>query len=211
MVRHLGRLVAFGFSWWQAASAADKVYATIGMRSVLEELQPKFERASDAGRDHLGLAGALAKRVADGEPGRPRRHSGGIDGLIKAAGIAEGRRPASFALSGVGVSVRAGARSPISSPEKLKSARLPQRPSLTATRQRRRERGPFREGRRSVEIGEAVKARRSTREAAGLPASCCRTARPIWQSRRSRNCWKFRAPTLSACRETCRTSRRLQA
>ena len=109
----------------QAASAAEiKVYATIGMGSVLKELQPKFEQASGHKLDITwGLAGALAKRVADGEtPDALVAIKGGVDGLVTSGRIAQ-PSAATFALSGVGVSVRSGAPKPdISTPDKLKEA-----------------------------------------------------------------------------------------
>jgi molybdate transport system substrate-binding protein len=107
------------------ANAAEiKVYSTIGMRSVLEELTPKFEEASGHKLNITwGLAGALAKRVGDGEtPDALVAIRGGIDGLVKNGRIAE-PSAATLALSGVGVSVRAGAPKPdISTPDKLKEA-----------------------------------------------------------------------------------------
>ena len=63
--RAFAALLLFGTT---ADAAEIKVYATIGMGSVLKELQPKFEQASGHKLDITwGLAGALAKRVADGE------------------------------------------------------------------------------------------------------------------------------------------------
>jgi len=114
-----------GTTGW-AGAAEIKVYATIGMGSVLKELQPKFERASGHKLDITwGLAGALAKRVADGEtPDALVAIRGGVDGLVKSGRIAE-PSAATLALSGVGVSVRRGAAKPdISTPDKLKAALL---------------------------------------------------------------------------------------
>src|SRR5689334_3024353 len=107
-------------------AAEIKVYSTIGMRSVIEELQPKFEQASGHKLDITwGLAGALAKRVADGEsPDALVAIRGGIDGLVKSGRVAE-PSAATIALSGVGVSVRGGAPKPdISTPDKFKAALL---------------------------------------------------------------------------------------
>ena len=72
-------------------AAEIKVYATIGMGSVLKELQPKFEQASGHKLDITwGLAGALTKRVADGEtPDALVAIRGGVDGLVKNGRIAE--------------------------------------------------------------------------------------------------------------------------
>src|ERR1043165_908008 len=107
-----------------AAAAEIKVYSTIGMRSVLEELKPKFEQVSGHKLDITwGLAAGLAKRVADGEsPDALVAIRGGVDGLVKNGRIAE-PSAVTLALSGVGVSVRSGASKPdISTPDKLKEA-----------------------------------------------------------------------------------------
>jgi molybdate transport system substrate-binding protein len=124
----LGRAAAIGlFVLAQSAfaSAAElKVFSTIGMRSVLEELQPKFEKASGHKLDITwGLAAGLTKRVADGEsPDALVAIRGGIDGLAKTSRVTEGSA-VTLALSGVGVSVRSGAPKPdISTAEKLKEA-----------------------------------------------------------------------------------------
>ena len=129
-MHRLGRAAAIGLFFLAQGTIADaaeiKVYATIGMGSVLKELQPKFEQASGHKLDITwGLAGALAKRVADGEtPDALVAIKGGVDGLVTSGRIAQ-PSAATFALSGVGVSVRSGAPKPdISSPEKLKSALL---------------------------------------------------------------------------------------
>jgi len=116
--------LAFLLAGTTANSAEIKVYSTIGMRSVLEELQPKFEQASGHKLDITwGLAAGLTKRVADGEtPDALVAIRGGIDGLAKNGRIAE-PSAVTLALSGVGVSVRSGAPKPdISTPEKLKAA-----------------------------------------------------------------------------------------
>ena len=71
-------------------AAEIKVYATIGMGAVLKELQPKFEQASGHKLDITwGLAGALTKRVADGEtPDALVAIKGGVDGLVTSGRIA---------------------------------------------------------------------------------------------------------------------------
>ena len=114
-----------GMTGW-AGAAEIKVYSTIGMGSVLKELQPKFEQASGHKLDITwGLAGALTKRVADGEtPDALVAIRGGIDGLVTSGRIAQ-PSTATLALSGVGISVRSGAPKPdISTPDKLKEALL---------------------------------------------------------------------------------------
>ena len=129
-MQRLGRAAALDCLSWRKAAIADaaeiKVYATIGMGSVLKELQPKFEQASGHKLDITwGLAGALTKRVADGEtPDALVAIRGGVDGLVTSGRIAA-PSAATLALSGVGVSVRSGAPKPdISTPEKLKEALL---------------------------------------------------------------------------------------
>src|SRR5215212_2179614 len=113
-MHRLGRAAAIGlFVLSQAAfanAAEIKVYSTIGMRSVLEELKPKFEQASGHKLDITwGLAGALTKRVADGEsPDALVAIRGGIDGLVKDVRIAA-PSAATLALSRVGVSGLSGA------------------------------------------------------------------------------------------------------
>jgi molybdate transport system substrate-binding protein len=109
------------------ASAAEiKVLATIAMQSVLEDLVPKFEKASGHKVSlTFGLGVPLTKRVQDGEVAdvlvAPR---GGIDGLIK-AGRLEAGSDTTLARSSVGVAVRKGAPKPdISTPEALKRALL---------------------------------------------------------------------------------------
>jgi molybdate transport system substrate-binding protein len=123
--RTIAAIAAALFGLAGLADAAEvKVYATIGMGSVLKELQPKFEQASGHKLDITwGLAGPLAKRVADGEtPDALVAIKGGVDGLVASGRIAA-PTAATLALSGVGVSVRSGAPKPdISTPEKLKEA-----------------------------------------------------------------------------------------
>ena len=109
------------------ASAAEiKVLSAIGMKEVMDDLGPKFERA---GGHKLaitfGTLGAVVKLVQGGETADvviiPRQ---GIDTLV-----AEGKAPAgnvtAVARSGIVVVVRKGAPKPdISSPDALKRALL---------------------------------------------------------------------------------------
>jgi molybdate transport system substrate-binding protein len=110
----------------KAEAAELKVLSAFGMQSVLEELRPKFERATG---HKLALAfatgGATVKRVQGGEATdvvitlRP-----GIDTLVK-----DGKAPAGnvtvLARSGIVVIVRKGAPKPdISSPDTLKRTLL---------------------------------------------------------------------------------------
>lgn len=109
-----------------AGAAEIKVLSAIGVKEVMDDLGPKFERASG----HklaitFGTLGAVVKRVQDGETADvviiPRQ---GIDTLV-----ADGKAPAgnvtAVARSGIVVVVRKGAPKPdISSPDALKRALL---------------------------------------------------------------------------------------
>jgi molybdate transport system substrate-binding protein len=110
-----------------AAEAAElKVLSVLGMRPVMEDLGPTFERASG----HklaiaFATAGAAVQRVQGGESFdvviilQP-----GIDGLVK-DGKATAGTVTVVARSGIGVAVRKGAPKPdISSPEALKRTLL---------------------------------------------------------------------------------------
>jgi molybdate transport system substrate-binding protein len=116
--------LALGATPVVASGAEIKVLATIAMQSVLEDLAPKFEKASGHKVSlTFGLGVPLTKRVQDGEVAdvlvAPR---GGIDGLIK-AGRLEAGSDTTLARSSVGVAVRKGAPKPdISTPEALKRA-----------------------------------------------------------------------------------------
>ena len=157
----------------QAASAAEiKVYATIGMGSVLKELQPKFEQASGHKLDITwGLAGALAKRVADGEtPDALVAIKGGVDGLVTSGRIAA-PSAATFALSGVGVSVRSGAPKPdISTPDKLKEALIAAKAIAYSDPSKGGASGVhFAKVAERLGIADQVKAKSKHPETAGLP------------------------------------------
>jgi len=109
-----------------ARSAEITVLSAVGMKEVMEDLGPKFERASG----HtlaigFGNLGAVVRRIQDGEqadvvilPGQ------GIDGLVK-DGKARTDDRAVLARSGIGVAVRKGTPKPdISTPEAFKRALL---------------------------------------------------------------------------------------
>jgi len=110
-----------------AVEAAElKVLSAIGIMSVMEDLGPKFERASGH-KLVITFAGftAIVKRVQDGETTDvvviPRQ---GIDGFVKGGKAAAGNVTV-LARSGIGVAVRKGAPKPdISSPEAFKRAML---------------------------------------------------------------------------------------
>ena len=110
-----------------AAQAAEvKVLGGIGIKEIMEDLGPKFDRATG----HklaitFATTGAAAKRVQGGETFDVVLHSQQlIDGFVK-DGKAVAGNVTVFARSGIGVAVRKGAPKPdISSPEALKSALL---------------------------------------------------------------------------------------
>jgi molybdate transport system substrate-binding protein len=103
-------------------AAEIKVLSTASFRQVMEDLGPKFERASG----HklaitFGTSGAVVKRVQGGETAdvviMPRQ---GIDSFVK-DGKAVAGNVTVLARSGIGVAIRKGAPKPdISSPEALK-------------------------------------------------------------------------------------------
>src|SRR2546426_671186 len=101
-----------------------KGLATIGLQSVMEDLAPRFEKASGHKVSiTFGLGVAMVKRVQEGEAAdlllAPRS---GIDALIKAGKVAPGS-DTSLARSSVGIAVRKGAPKPdISTPDALKRA-----------------------------------------------------------------------------------------
>jgi molybdate transport system substrate-binding protein len=110
-----------------AAQAAEvKVLSAVPMRAVMEDLGPKFERASG---HKLAISfnnlGAVVKRVQDGEAADvvilPRQ---GIAGFL-GEGKTSADKVSEIARAGYGVAVRKGAPRPdISSPEAFKRALL---------------------------------------------------------------------------------------
>jgi molybdate transport system substrate-binding protein len=110
-----------------AAEAAElKVLSAIGMQAVLEDLGPKFERATGHKLAiSFATAGAAVKRAQGGEAADvvivTRQ---GIDGLVK-NGKAAANNVTSLASAGISVAVRKGASKPdISSPDALKRTLL---------------------------------------------------------------------------------------
>jgi molybdate transport system substrate-binding protein len=107
-------------------AAEIKTLITIGLQSAIEELAPKFEKASGNKLTIVyGLSALLSKRIADGEPldvfiGTRKD----VDGLMKTGMISTGS-DATIASSGIGIAVRAGAPKPdISTPDALKRTLL---------------------------------------------------------------------------------------
>ena len=116
-------LLVLGFT---AEAAELRVLSAVGMQSVMEDLGPKFERASG---HKLVMAyaagGATVKRVRDGEPAdvviAPQA---GIAGLVK-DGKAAADAVTALASTGISVAIREGAARPdITSPEALRRTLL---------------------------------------------------------------------------------------
>jgi molybdate transport system substrate-binding protein len=130
MTKTVGRIVAAaalllvqaGFS-----SAADiKVFSTIGVQSALEELAPKFEKASGHKLNITwGTAAILVKRVQAGETADLMvLTKQSLDALTKDNNATAGT-DATFASSGMAVVVKKGAPKPdISTPDSFKQALL---------------------------------------------------------------------------------------
>ncbi len=110
----------------KAEAAELKVLSAIGMQSVLEDLGPKFERATGHKLAiSFATAGAAIKRAQDGEAAdvviATRQ---GIDGLMK-NGKAAADNVTVLASAGISVAIRQGAPKPdISSPDTLKRTLL---------------------------------------------------------------------------------------
>src|SRR5437016_3954947 len=130
MSRTIGRLAAIAvFLIAQAglAFAAEvKIFSTIGLQSALEELVPKFEKATGHKLDITwATAAILVKRVQAGETADLyvlTKQS--FDALVAAAKTTAGP-DATFASSGMAVVVKKGAAKPdISTPEAYKKALL---------------------------------------------------------------------------------------
>lgn len=101
-----------------------KVYCTIGMRAVLDEVAPAFAQANDLPVVRVyDSSVALMKRLADGESGEVAVFTAGaVDDLI-AQGKVQARTD--LARSFVGIAVAKGAPKPdIATPEKFKAAML---------------------------------------------------------------------------------------
>lgn len=107
------------------ASAAEiKILAPIPLQGVLEDLAPRFEKASGHKVSiTFGLGVKLTKRMEDGEAADLFLGTrGNINGLIKAGRLVPGS-DVTLARSSVGIAVRKGAPKPdISTPGALKRA-----------------------------------------------------------------------------------------
>jgi molybdate transport system substrate-binding protein len=130
MLFSMGRIAA-GFAavvlCAQAAAAAEiKVFSTIGVQAALEELAPKFEKASGHKLNITwGTAAILVKKVQAGESADLLvLTKQGLDELVKQNKVAPGS-DATFASSGMAVVVKQGAPKPdISTPEAYKQTLL---------------------------------------------------------------------------------------
>lgn len=129
MIGTLGRVAVAAFLCGQAtlAFAAEiKVYSTVGIKSALDDIIPKFEKAT--GHKLVltwSTAAALTKRVQDGEtPDALILIKGNVEALLKEGKIAPGT-DALFAKSIFAVGIKAGTPVPdISSAEALKKTLL---------------------------------------------------------------------------------------
>ncbi len=109
------------------ASAAEiKVFSTIGVQAALEELAPKFEKASGHKLNITwGTAAILVKKVQAGESADLLiLTKQGLDALAKEGKVVPGSE-ANFSSSGMAVVVKQGAPKPdISTPEAYKQTLL---------------------------------------------------------------------------------------
>ena len=130
MITKAGRIVAiasFLFASVSFVSAAEiKVFSTIGVQAALEELAPKFEKATGHKLTITwGTAALLVKRVQAGESADLlvlTKQS--LDVLLKEGKVSPGS-DANFASSGMGVVVKKGTPKPdISTPEAYKQTLL---------------------------------------------------------------------------------------
>lgn len=129
MGRTIGRIAAIAvllFAQATFASAAEiKVYSTIGVKSVIEELAPKFEKETGNKLNiSWGLISAFTKKAQEGDvPDVLVVSRAGIDTLTKDGKIAAGGP--TLASSVFAIAVKQGAPKPdISSADALKKALL---------------------------------------------------------------------------------------
>lgn len=118
-------VVALLGSLTPAAAAEIKVFSTVAMSHVLEKLAPKFE--ADTGHKIVfafGPSGAVAKRVANGEPGDVLLSTReNVDPLVRDGKLVG--PTSAIATSSVGIAVKSGSPKPdISTPEALKATLL---------------------------------------------------------------------------------------
>ena len=110
----------------EAAAAEIKIQSAVGMKAVLDELGPQFERTSGHTlKMKFGNLGTVSKRIEDGETADvailPRQ---GIDRLV-GRGRASAANVTVLARAGIGLAVRKGARKPdVATPQALKRTLL---------------------------------------------------------------------------------------
>jgi molybdate transport system substrate-binding protein len=120
----MGKIVTT--SGGDSRAAEIKVYSTIGVRSAVEQLVPRFEKVSGHKVAMTwGTAPMLVKRIEDGETADVLILSrAGIDSLSKQGRIAPGS-DVTLASSAVAIAIRPGTAKPdISTPEALKQTLL---------------------------------------------------------------------------------------
>ena len=131
-MRNSIRIIATGFAalvflmhLGLADAAEIKVLSAAGMRPVMEDLRPKFERATGHKLTiAFAAASVIVKRIQDGETGDVVITPWSIETLAKDGKVMAGSMTV-IARVGLGVAVRKGAPKPdISSPEAFKSMLL---------------------------------------------------------------------------------------
>jgi molybdate transport system substrate-binding protein len=130
MIRKAGRIAAIATilltSATFASAAEIRVFSTIGVKAALEELAPKFEKATGNKLTITwGTAAILVKKVQAGESADALvLTKQGLETLAKESKVAPGS-DASFASSGMALVVKQGAPKPdISTPEAYKQSLL---------------------------------------------------------------------------------------
>jgi molybdate transport system substrate-binding protein len=130
MIKHTGRIAAIAAMFFALAAYARaaevKVFSTIGVQAALEELAPKFEKASGHKLNITwGTAAMLVKRVQGGENADALvLTKQGLDALAKEGKINSGSE-STFASSGMAMVVKKGAAKPdISTPDAFKKVLL---------------------------------------------------------------------------------------
>jgi molybdate transport system substrate-binding protein len=108
-----------------AAAAELTLVASNAIDAILDDLVPKFERASGHSvTKRLGIASALRKQIEGGAPFDVTILVGALDNLVKQGKVAAGT-PVALGRSGYGLAVRAGAPKPdISTTEAFKRTML---------------------------------------------------------------------------------------
>src|SRR5882672_6790640 len=127
IISRLAAIAVFLIAQAGIASAAEiKVFSTVGVKSVLEEVIPMFEKASGHKLNITwSTAALLTKRVQEGEMADAViLIRGNVDTLLKDGKVAPGS-DATFGRSIFAVGIKAGAPKPdISTPEAFKKSLL---------------------------------------------------------------------------------------